>query len=71
VHNYKPAVLIRDLGKYLRLDVDERVRKLAEWNRPVWWPMGLFGAAVLALAWLGWRRLRRRERTNARGEVIA
>ena len=26
---------------------------------------------VLALAWLGWRSLRRRERTNARGEVIA
>jgi ABC-type transport system substrate-binding protein len=71
VHNYKPAVLIRDHGKYLRLDVDERVRKLAEWNRPVWWPMALIGAAVLALAWLGWRSLRRRERTNARGEVIA
>jgi type VI protein secretion system component VasF len=47
------------------------VRKLAEWNRPIWWPMGLGGAAVLALAWLGWRSLRRRERTNARGEVIA
>jgi hypothetical protein len=71
VHNYKPAVLIRDHGKYLRLDVDQRVRKLAEWNRPIWWPMVLFGAAVLALAWLGWRSLRRRERTNARGEVIA
>ena len=43
VHNYKPAVLIRDHGKYLRLDVDERVRKLAEWNQPVWWPMVLGG----------------------------
>jgi len=71
VHNYQPAVLIRDHGKYLRLDVDERVRKLAEWNRPVWWPMGLIGGSVLALLWLGWRSLRRRERTNARGEVIA
>jgi len=71
VHNYQPAVLIRDHGKYLRLDVDERLRKLAEWNRPIWWPMGLMGAAVLVLGWLGWRSLRRRERTNARGEVIA
>jgi ABC-type transport system substrate-binding protein len=69
VHNYKPAVLIRDHGKYLRLDVDERVRKLAEWNRPVWWPMGLIGLALLALAAALWRNLRRRERTNARGEV--
>ncbi len=70
VHNYKPAVLIRDHGKYLRLDVDERVRKLAEWNRPVWWPMVLLGAAVLVLVFIGWRSLRRRERTNARGEVL-
>jgi len=71
VHNYQPAVLIRDHGKYLRLDVEERVRKLAEWNRPVWWPMGMIGGSLLALLWLGWRSLCRRERTNARGEVIA
>jgi ABC-type transport system substrate-binding protein len=71
VHNYKPAVLIRDHGKYLRLDIDERVRKLAQWNRPVWWPMILLGAVLLALVWMGWRSLRRRERTNARGEVLA
>ncbi len=71
VHNYKPAVMIRDHGKYLRLDIDERVRKLAEWNRPVWWPMILGGAALLALVGIAWRSLRRRERTNARGEVLA
>ncbi|HYN62586.1 MAG TPA: ABC transporter substrate-binding protein [Rubrivivax sp.] len=71
VHNYKPAVLIRDHGKYLRLDVAERVSKLAKWNRPVWWPVILGGLAVLALIWGGWRSLRRRERTNARGEVLA
>jgi ABC-type transport system substrate-binding protein len=71
VHNYQPAVLIRDHGKYLRLDVPERVRKLAAWNRPVWWPLALIGAGVLALLWLGWRIVRRRERVNARGEVIA
>ena len=72
MHNYKPAVLIRDHGKYLRLDVAERVRKLAEWNRPVWWPM-VAGRRWRCWRWpgLGWRSLRRRERTNARGEVIA
>ena len=71
VHNYKPAVLIRDQGRYLRLDVPERVRKLAEWNRPVWWPMVLGLAFVAALAGFAWRSFRRRDRTNARGEVLA
>ena len=71
VHNYKPAVLIRDHGKYLRLDIPQRVQMLAEWNRPVWWPMALLGLALLALAWAGWRGLRRRERGNARGEIVA
>ncbi len=71
VHNYKPAVLIRDQGRYLRLDVPERMRKLAEWNRPVWWPMVLGLAFVAALAGFAWRSFRRRDRTNARGEVLA
>ena len=46
-------------------------RKLAEWNRPVWWPMVLLGVALLTLVAVGWRSLKRRERTNARGEVLA
>ena len=71
VHNYKPAVLVRDHGKYLRLDVPERVRLQAEWNRPVWWPLGLLALAAVALALGGWRSLRRRERRNAHGEVVA
>jgi hypothetical protein len=33
--------------------------------------MILLGAVLLALVWMGWRSLRRRERTNARGEVLA
>ncbi|HMO47881.1 MAG TPA: ABC transporter substrate-binding protein [Rubrivivax sp.] len=71
VHNYQPAVLIRDQGRYLRLDVAERVRKLAEWNRPVWWPLGLLVGLLAVLAGMGWRSLRRRERSNARGQVVA
>ena len=70
VHNYKPAVLVRDHGKYLRLDVPERVRLQAEWNQPVWWPLGLLALAAVALAFGGWRSLRRRERRNAYGEVV-
>jgi len=70
VHNYKPAVLIRDQGRYWRLDVEERVRKLAEWNQPVWWPLVLLALALAALLGFGWRSIRRRERTNARGEEV-
>ena len=71
VHNYKPAVLIRDQGRYLRLDVAERMRKLAEWNRPVWWPLILLAGALAALVAAAWRSFRRREKMNARGEVLA
>ena len=71
VLNYQPAILIRDHGRYLRLDVPARVAALQAWNRPVWWPLGLLAAAVAALVWLARRQLRLRERTNARGEVLA
>lgn len=71
VHNSKPAVLIRDHGRYLRIDPAQRVKKLAEWNKPVWWPLAL-AAGLVVLALLFARGiLKRRERTNARGEVLA
>jgi ABC-type transport system substrate-binding protein len=71
VHNYKPAILVRDHGRYLRLDVNDRVASLAAWNRPVWWPLGLLLAAGIALVLVARSHFRRRERTNARGEVLA
>jgi ABC-type oligopeptide transport system substrate-binding subunit len=71
VHNSKPAILVRDTGRYLRLDVAERVKRQKEWNQPVWWPMWLAGAALLAMLMVAVRSFRRRERMNARGEVIA
>ncbi|MBL8330968.1 MAG: ABC transporter substrate-binding protein [Rubrivivax sp.] len=71
VHNVKRAVLIQDFGRYLRLDLAQRSAALAEWNRPVWWPLLLIAAALLALVWLVRRTLRRRERTNGRGDVLA
>jgi ABC-type transport system substrate-binding protein len=71
VHNSKPAVLIRDHGRYLRLDVPQRVAALTAWNRPVWWPIGLLAGVALVLVWLARGNLRRRERTNARGQVLA
>ena len=71
VYNSKPSVLVRDQARYLRLDPQERVARTASWNRAVWWPIGLALLAVLAVFWVGRRNLRRRDRTNARGEVLA
>jgi ABC-type transport system substrate-binding protein len=71
VYNSKPSLMVRDHGRYLRLDVAERQARLAQWNRPVWWPVvasvGLLGL-VIALAV---RSYRRRERLNARGHAAA
>ena len=69
--NSKPAILIRDHGRYLRLDAAERTARLADWNRPLWWPLALLAAIVLVGIWLARKTLRRRERMNARGEVLA
>jgi ABC-type transport system substrate-binding protein len=71
VYNSKPAVLIRDQGRYLRLDSRERVAKLAEWNKPVWWPILLLVAGLAALIAVAVRSFRRRERTDARGRLVA
>ena len=71
VHNFKPAILIRDHGRYLRLDVKQRLASLAAWNHPVWWPLGLIALLVAALVWVARRHFKLRERTNARGEVLA
>jgi ABC-type transport system substrate-binding protein len=65
VANGKPTQIIRNHIGYLRLDPDLRARRIAEWNRPVWWPVPLLAALALAgvlPAWFAWRR---RERENA------
>ncbi len=70
VHNNKPAILVRDQGRYLRLDAPARVAALARWNQPVWWPLWLLLVAAAALVWVARRHLQRRARTNARGDVL-
>ena len=71
VHNSKPAILIRDHGRYLRLDVAARTAKLQAWNRPLWWPVALLAALALVGVLLARKSLRRRERMNGRGEELA
>jgi ABC-type transport system substrate-binding protein len=70
VKNSKPAILIRDHGRYLRLDVPARVAALQAWNKPVWWPLVVLGAALLAIVLATRRSLRLRARMNGRGEVL-
>ncbi len=70
VYNSKPAILVRDQGRYLRLDPQERVARLQAWNKPVWWPMVLGALALAALILVAVRSFRRRERMNARGEIL-
>ena len=71
IHNSKPAILIRDHGRYLRLDAKERAARVAEWNRPVWWPVSLIVLVVVGAFLLVRRSWARRERANALGEVLA
>ncbi|MEK8032807.1 ABC transporter substrate-binding protein [Ideonella sp. DXS29W] len=70
VTNSKPAILVRDHGRYLRLNSTERTASLAEWNRPVWWPLALLVAVIAAGVMVARNSLRRRERMNARGEIL-
>ncbi len=71
VENSQPSVLIRDAGRLYRLDIADRVAKQAAWNDPVWWPMVLGGLALVGLVGFAMRSFKQRERTNARGEVLA
>ncbi len=65
ITNGKPTQIIRNHIGYLRLDPELRARKIAEWNRPIWWPVPLILLALVAgvvPAWFAWRR---RERETA------
>lgn len=65
ISNGKPTQIIRNHIGYLRLDPELRARKIAEWNRPIWWPISLILLALLAgiiPAGFAWRR---RERETA------
>ena len=65
VGNVKPGPLVNDRLAYMKVDPALRVQKIAEWNRPVWWPVwSLFGLLLLAVI-PAVRLWRRRERETA------
>ncbi len=49
VHNGKPTQIVRNNIKYMRIDPALRVEKIQEWNKPVYWPLFLIAALLLAL----------------------
>jgi ABC-type transport system substrate-binding protein len=71
LYNGKPSIMVRDMARYYRLDPATRVQKQSEWNRPTWWPPLLIAAVVLLAVWGARQSFRRRERMNARGELLA
>lgn len=68
VGNAKPTQMVRNTLQYLKIDPALRAKKIAEWNPPIWWPLGLLIAAIALLVWPAWRVLRRQEQLNALGE---
>jgi oligopeptide transport system substrate-binding protein len=70
LHNVKPNLMANNSLKYLRVDPLRRERERAAWNRPVLWPLGVLGAAVLGVllpaAWSYWRREYRAPGNGAR-----
>jgi hypothetical protein len=65
INNGKPTQIIRNHIQYLRVDAPLRAQKIAEWNRPVWWPVALIALALVAGVVPAFRAYRRRERENA------
>ncbi|MEK0416952.1 MAG: hypothetical protein RI949_958 [Pseudomonadota bacterium] len=66
VHNFKPAILIRDQGRFLRLEVSERLKQQAQWNRPIVWPLFVLLAVFVLLALSIWRLTQQRDQATAR-----
>ncbi len=70
--NTKPTNLVKDMLLYYRLDPALRAQRIAEWNRPIWWPLWLIAALLAALAVPAVRAWRHRERqTAARTPALA
>ncbi len=45
------------------------MRSLAEWNRPVYWPLAVLAVVLLAMAWGARKVFRGREQHTARDQA--
>ncbi|MCM8594815.1 ABC transporter substrate-binding protein [Accumulibacter sp.] len=65
LRNRKPAEVGHNTLKYQRIDVAERERLRAQWNRPVVWPLAVVGLLLIAVVVPAALAYRRRERSRA------
>ncbi len=72
VGNVKPGPLVNDRLAYMKIDAPLRAARVAEWNRPIWWPVVAIAALLALLVLPALRLWRRREReTGARTQAAA
>lgn len=65
VANGKPTQIVRNHIQYIRVDPALRAQKIAEWNKPIWWPLALIALGALAVLVPAVRAWRRHERETA------
>jgi len=70
VYNGKPTQIIRNQIQYLRVDPQLRTEKIAEWNKPVWWPVVVIVIGLVAGVVPAFLAYRRRERENAARTLV-
>ena len=65
VHNAKPSQMVRNSLQYLRIDNQLRTQKIAQWNRPVWWPLLVLAVVLLLVVWPAWRMVKLQQQRTA------
>ena len=65
VGNVKAGPLVNDRLMYMKVDPALRAAKIAEWNRPIWWPLALIALGLVAAVVPAFRAWKRRERETA------
>jgi ABC-type transport system substrate-binding protein len=71
VGNVKPGPLVNDRLMYMKVDPALRSARIAEWNRPIWWPIALIVLALVAAVVPAFRAWKRRERETAARTLAA
>lgn len=65
VYNAKPSQMVRNGLQYLRIDSELRAEKIAQWNRPIWWPLPVLLVVLALLIWPAWRMLKLQQQRTA------